>query len=68
MSTTTTYDVVGMTCDHCVNTVTNEVFKIQGVEDVDVDVDNGKLEVTDEADEAAIRAAVAEADYLVAGS
>jgi copper chaperone len=64
----TTYSVVGMTCDHCVNTVTNEVVKVDGVVDVNVDVANGKLEVTGDADEAAVRAAVAEAGYQVAGS
>jgi len=38
MSTTTTYDVVGMTCEHCVNAVTSELKNIAGVEDVKVDL------------------------------
>jgi copper chaperone CopZ len=62
----TTYTVVGMTCDHCVNTVTNEVTKVTGVVDVDVDVSNGKLVVTGDVDDAAIRTAVADAGYEVA--
>jgi copper chaperone len=36
MSTTTTYIVSGMTCDHCVEAVTEEVSKLDGVADVDI--------------------------------
>jgi copper chaperone len=63
------YTVVGMTCGHCVNAVTEEVSQVPGVTAVDVDLASGGLTVTSEApvDEAAVRAAVEEAGYEVAG-
>jgi copper chaperone len=67
MSTSTaTYTVVGMTCNGCVNKVTNAVTEVTGVEDVDVDVSNGTLEVVGDASDAAIRAAVAQVGYKIA--
>ena len=66
--TTATYQVNGMTCGHCSQSVTNEVKKIEGVTDVEVDLETGAVHVTSEApvDEAALRAAVDEAgDYEV---
>jgi copper chaperone CopZ len=67
MSTSTaTYTVVGMTCNGCVNKVTNAVTEIAGVDDVDVDVSNGTLEVVGQIDDAAIRAAVAQVGYQIA--
>ena len=66
--TTATYQVNGMTCGHCSQSVTNEVNKIEGVTDVDVDLETGAVRVTSEGpvDEAAFRAAVDEAgDYEV---
>ena len=68
MATTTTYQVSGMTCGHCTQSVTNEVKRIEGVTDVDVDLETGAVRITSEApvDEAAFRAAVDEAgDYEV---
>ena len=67
---TSTYTVVGMTCGHCVNAVTEEVAQLPGVSAVDVDLASGGLTVTSDAavDEAAVRAAVEEAGYEVAGS
>jgi copper chaperone len=41
-----TYDVVGMTCDHCVRAVTAEVSELDGVTDVDVDLATGTLRLT----------------------
>jgi copper ion binding protein len=69
MSTATTYTVVGMTCGHCVNAVTEEVSEVPGVTGVDVDLTSGSLTVTSETpvDEGAVRAAVEEAGYEVAG-
>jgi copper ion binding protein len=66
---TATYTVTGMTCGHCVTSVTEEVSQIPGVTAVDVDLASGGLTVTSEApvDEAAVRAAVEEAGYEVAG-
>jgi copper chaperone CopZ len=66
---TASYTVVGMTCGHCVNAVTEEVSAVPGVSAVDVDLATGGLIVTSEApvDETAVRAAVEEAGYEVAG-
>jgi copper chaperone len=66
---TATYTVVGMTCGHCVNAVTEEVSLLPGVTGVDVDLASGGVTVTSEApvDESAVRAAVEEAGYEVAG-
>ena len=61
----TTYTVQGMTCEHCVRSVTEEVGEVAGVESVDVDLASGRLTVTGAADDAAVRAAVAEAGYTV---
>jgi copper chaperone len=68
--TTTTYTVTGMTCGHCVSAVTEEVSQVPGVTTVAVDLESGGLTVTSEApvDETAVRAAVEEAGYEVAGS
>jgi copper chaperone CopZ len=59
-----------MTCGHCVSAVTEEVSQLPGVTDVDVDLASGGVTVTSEApvDESAVRAAVEEAGYQVAGS
>jgi copper ion binding protein len=67
---TATYTVTGMTCGHCVGAVTEEVSQVPGVTAVDVDLDSGGLTVTSDApvDEAAVRTAVEEAGYEVAGS
>ncbi|MGY1726863.1 heavy-metal-associated domain-containing protein [Geodermatophilus sp. SYSU D01062] len=66
---TASYTVTGMTCQHCVASVTEEVSEIPGVTDVEVDLASGGLTVTSDApvDDAAVRAAVAEAGYEVAG-
>ena len=64
-----TYTVVGMTCGHCATAVTEEVTQIPGVTAVDVDLASGGVTVTSEApvDDSAVRAAVEEAGYEVAG-
>ncbi|MGY2082448.1 heavy-metal-associated domain-containing protein [Blastococcus sp. SYSU DS0539] len=69
MSTTASYTVTGMTCGHCVNSVTEEVSQVPGVTGVDVDLATGGLTVTSEqpVDESAVRAAVEEAGYEVSG-
>ena len=65
---TATYTVVGMTCGHCVKSVTEEVSQVPGVSDVQVDLASGGLTVVGAADvdDAAVRAAVEEAGYEVA--
>ena len=65
MSDTRTYTVTGMTCAHCVSSVTEEVQEISGVDSVDGGLDSGVLTVTSSRtlDDAAVRAAVEEAGY-----
>jgi copper chaperone len=63
---TSTWTVSGMTCGHCVASVTEEVAEVDGVSDVQVDLDSGRMVVTGDADEAAVRAAVEEAGYSAA--
>jgi copper chaperone len=67
--TTATYTVTGMTCGHCVSAVTEEVTQVPGVTAVDVDLGSGRLTVTSDApvDDDAVRAAVDEAGYELAG-
>ncbi len=63
-----TYTVTGMTCGHCVASVTEEVQEIPGVEKVDVALETGSLTVTsaEPLDDDAVRAAVEEAGYQFA--
>lgn len=65
---TSTYTVTGMTCGHCVASVTEEVREIPGVEDVTVELESGAVTVTsaEPVDEASVRAAVEEAGYALA--
>ncbi|GIH78983.1 heavy-metal-associated domain-containing protein [Planobispora longispora] len=64
----TTYTVTGMTCGHCVSSVKEEVGEVPGVTGVDVDLQSGRVEVTgDNLDDGAVRAAIEEAGYSVAG-
>lgn len=60
-----TYTVSGMTCGHCVASVTEEVSALDGVTDVAVDLKTGAVTVTSEKDldVSAVRAAVEEAGY-----
>jgi copper ion binding protein len=64
---TSTYTVKGMTCSHCVRSVTEEVTEVDGVTGVDVDLASGRVTVSSEqpVDDAAVRAAVVEAGYEV---
>ena len=66
--TTSTYTVAGMTCGHCVTSVTEELTEIDGVDTVEVDLASGLVTVTSAAplDEAQVRAAVDEAGYQLA--
>lgn len=68
--TSARFQVAGMTCEHCVSSVTAEVTAVPGVTAVRVDLAAGTVEVTADGpvDEAAIRAAVDEAGYTVTGA
>ena len=66
--TTNNYTVTGMTCDHCVGAVRNEVSAIPGVTDVTVELSTGQVTITSEdpIDVETIRASVDEAGYELA--
>ena len=58
------YTVKGMTCEHCVLSVTEEVSEVEGVATVDVDLESGRMAVTGSGyGDEAIKAAVADAGY-----
>lgn len=65
---TTSYAVVGMSCDHCVRAVTAEVSKVAGVAGVEIELASGTLTVASDGavDDDAVKAAVAAAGYEVA--
>ncbi|MEV0153108.1 cation transporter [Micromonospora sp. NPDC050686] len=67
---TNTYQVQGMTCGHCVNSVSTELRAIAGVDDVQVDLAAGQVTVTSEhpLDPDTVRAAVDEAGYDLVGA
>jgi copper ion binding protein len=64
-----TYTVTGMTCEHCVASVTEEISEIAGVSAVDVELSTGAITVTsvEPIAEADVRGAVEEAGYQLAG-
>ena len=71
--TTQTYAVTGMTCEHCVKAVGEEISAIDGVRAVDIDlVVDGESQVrvtsAESLDIAQVRAAVDEAGYELAGT
>jgi copper chaperone len=67
---TTTINITGMTCGHCVSAVKSELTGLAGVEAVDVDLVNGgtstaTISSSAPLDAASIDEAVAEAGYTV---
>ena len=73
MSTALTYGVTGMTCEHCVRAVTDELTALPGVRDIGVDLVVGGIttvRVVSDAPlaESAVRDAVDEAGYTLVGT
>jgi copper ion binding protein len=63
-----TFNVEGMSCDHCVHAITGEVTKVDGVSGVDVDLSAKTVTVSGgEFGDDAVRAAIDEAGYTVVG-
>lgn len=67
---TTTISIDGMTCGHCVSSVTEEISAIDGVTAVEVDlvaggVSTARVDSTAPLHEATLSEAVAEAGYTV---
>jgi copper chaperone len=65
---TSTVTVTGMTCGHCVASVTEEISEIAGVVKVDVVLERGLVTVVSDGplDPAEVESAVVEAGYAVA--
>jgi copper ion binding protein len=63
-----TYDVVGMSCEHCVRAVRSELERVEGVQHVEVDLASGKVTVESERtlSDDEVAAAVDEAGYELA--
>lgn len=59
------YTVHGMTCQHCAAAVTEEISELSGVQNVEVDVESGRVIVTSDVplDTISVGAAVKEAGY-----
>ncbi|MEY4348237.1 MAG: hypothetical protein RIS43_656 [Actinomycetota bacterium] len=68
MSVTQKFTVTGMTCGHCVQSVTEEISSLKGVSDVTVTLENGELKFSAESEvpRELVSAAVAEAGYTLA--
>jgi len=63
-----TLSIEGMSCDHCVHHVKNALAEVPGVEGAEVNLGTKSAVVTGASlDDAALRAAVAEAGYEVVG-
>ncbi|RZU63030.1 heavy-metal-associated domain-containing protein [Zhihengliuella halotolerans] len=70
MSKTLTVSISGMTCGHCVASVTEEIEAIAGVDSVDIDLNAGgtstaTITSVGDLDEAEVSEAVAEAGYTL---
>ncbi|MCZ0206475.1 heavy-metal-associated domain-containing protein [Streptomyces achromogenes] len=66
---TTVYKVTGMSCGHCEGSVSEEISRIAGVSSVKAVASSGEVTVVSAAplDEEAVRAAVDEAGFELAG-
>lgn len=63
---TVTYNVPDISCGHCVQAITGAVSPLDGVESVDVSIDDKTVTVEGAFDDAAVREAIDEAGYDVA--
>ena len=64
MSETATYSVPAIHCAHCAMSIREEVSEVDGVEEVDVDLESKLVIIKGpELDDAALRAAILEAGY-----
>ena len=68
-SVTTVYKVTGMSCGHCEGSVSGEIAQLPGVTSVKAVASSGEVTVVSEAplDDEAVRAAVDEAGFELAG-
>jgi copper chaperone len=68
MTVSATYTVTGMTCEHCVASVTEELTAIADVSSVDVDLATGSVTVVSarELSTGEVTSAITEAGYQLA--
>jgi copper chaperone CopZ len=69
----TDFQLAGMTCGHCVSSVSEELAKLDGVNDVQVALVPGGISIvtiygSESVSPVAVRAAIAEAGYELAGT
>lgn len=43
---TVTYTIPGITCNHCIHTITSEVSEIEGIHNVSADLDKKQVEIS----------------------
>ncbi len=62
-----TYDVPAIHCAHCAMSIREEISEVEGVDTIDVDLETKHVTVHGSSlDDAALRAAIAEAGYEAA--
>jgi copper chaperone len=69
MTTTVTFSIPNISCNHCVHTITMELSDMEGVNSVVADADGKQATVTFDppATETAIKELLSEINYPVAG-
>ena len=67
-TTTVTYSVPNISCNHCVHTIQSEVAELAGVNDVQADAESKTVKITfvPPASEAQIKSLLAEINYPAA--
>ena len=58
------YSVPGMSCDNCVNTITDHVTPLDGVTDLEFDLDASTVTITG-GDDSAVTAAIDGAGFVI---
>jgi copper chaperone CopZ len=67
MNETISYSVPAIHCAHCAMSIREEVTEVEGVDDVDVDLERKIVTVSGSSlDDGALRAAIEEAGYVAA--
>jgi copper chaperone len=67
MSETVVYSVPAIHCAHCAMSIREEVSEVDGVEDVEIDLETKVVTVSGrDLEDAALRAAIADAGYEAA--
>ena len=67
MAESVTYSVPAIHCAHCATSIREGVSEVEGVDEIDVDLEAKRVTIQGrELDDAALRAAIAEAGYVAA--